>query len=250
VFTDPADTPAAEAAVQRLRTAVHAVPDADALVGGQTAVRLDIEDTSRRDNRIIIPLVLAVVLLILVAVLRAVVAPLLLIASVVLSLAAAVGVSTLIFDHAFGFGGADTNYVLLVFVFLVVFGTDYNIFLMTRIREEAVARSTRWAAIRGVAATGGVITSAGLVLAGTFAALTLLPAVSFVEIGFTVAFGVLLDTFLVRTALVPALTSDLGRWVWWPSALSRRAARRRGDAAPHGAARRHESPAASAPHAG
>ncbi|MEV4517235.1 MMPL family transporter [Dactylosporangium sp. NPDC049525] len=222
VLRDPSDSAAAREAIGRLRTAVHAVPGAQALVGGDTAVRLDIADASRSDNLLIIPLVLLVVFGVLAGLLRSLLAPLLLMATVVLSFGAALGVSALVFDHVFGFGGQDTLYLLFVFVFLVALGIDYNIFLMTRVREEALVAGTRRGVVAGLAATGGVITSAGLVLAGTFAALGTLPAVSFVEIGFTVAFGVLLDTFLVRTALVPALASDIGRAIWWPSALARR----------------------------
>ncbi len=221
VLRDPSDSAAARETIGRLRAAVHAVPDAGALVGGDTAVRLDIADASRSDNRLIIPLVLLVVFGVLAGLLRSLLAPLLLMATVVLSFGAALGVSAVVFEHAFGFGGQDTLYLLFVFVFLVALGIDYNIFLMTRVLEEAPVVGTRTGVVAGLAATGGVITSAGLVLAGTFAALATLPAVSFVEIGFTVAFGVLLDTFLVRTALVPALASDIGRAIWWPGALAR-----------------------------
>src|SRR5204863_3663771 len=122
-----------------------------------------------------------------------------------------------VFDHAFGFGGADSSLPLFVFVFLVALGIDYNIFLMTRVREEAVLRGTRRGAVIGLAATGGVITSAGLVLAGTFAALGTLPLVAFAEIGFAVALGVILDTIVVRSILVTALNLDAGRHIWWPS---------------------------------
>src|SRR4030095_15820408 len=151
-----------------------------------------------------------------------VVAPLLLVATVVLSFAAALGVSALAFDHLFGFAGADPAFPLWTFVFLVALGTDYNIFLMTRVHEEAKTHGTRRGALIGLAATGGVITSAGIVLAGTFAALGTLPLVFITEIGFAVAFGVLLDPFVVRSVLVTALNLDVGRWIWWPSSLHRR----------------------------
>ena len=164
---------------------------------------------------------LLVVLVILGLLLRAIVAPLVLIATVVLSFGAALGVSALVFRHVFGFAGADTSFPLYVFVFLVALGIDYNIFLMTRVREEAQGSGTRTGALVGLAATGGVITSAGIVLAGTFAALGTLPLVAFAEIGFAVAFGVLLDTFIVRSVLVTALNLDIGRWMWWPSRLTR-----------------------------
>jgi len=149
------------------------------------------------------------------------VAPLVLIATVVLSFGAALGLSSLIFKHLFGFAGADTSVPLFVFVFLVALGIDYNIFLMTRVREESARSGTRRGALTGLAATGGVITSAGLVLAGTFAVLGTLPLVEFTEIGVAVALGVLLDTIVVRSVLVTALTLDIGRHIWWPSALAK-----------------------------
>ena len=198
---------------------MHAVPGADAKVGGMTAMTLDINVANRNDNRLIIPLVLLAVLLILAALLRSIVAPLILMGTVVLSFAAALGISALVFRHVLGFAGEDTSFPLYVFVFLVALGIDYNIFLMTRVREESAQHGTRRGALIGLAATGGVITSAGLVLAGTFAALASLPLVAFAEIGFAVAFGVLLDTLVVRSVLVTALNLDLGRWMWWPSKL-------------------------------
>ena len=194
---------------------------ADAKVGGGSAVNLDILRASRHDRNLVVPLVLVVVTIILGLVLRAIVSPLLLVATVVLSFAAALGVSTLAFDHLFGFAGADPSFPLWTFVFLVALGTDYNIFLMTRVHEESRRHGTRRGALIGLAATGGVITSAGIVLAGTFAALGTLPLVFVTEIGFAVAFGVLLDTFVVRSVLVTALNLDVGRWIWWPSHLAR-----------------------------
>jgi RND superfamily putative drug exporter len=161
-----------------------------------------------------------VVLVILVILLRALVAPLILTATVVLSFAAALGVSAFFFNHVFGFGGADTSFPLLVYVFLVALGIDYNIFLMTRVREEAHRRDARHGAITALAATGGVITSAGFVLAGTFAALATIRATLMTELGFAVAFGILLDTIVVRAVLVTALNLDVGRWMWWPSKLA------------------------------
>ncbi|SPT57196.1 MMPL family transporter [Actinomadura madurae] len=220
-LTAAPDSERAFTAVERARTAAHAVPGADALVGGTSAVTLDINDASHRDQNAVIPLVLVVVLAILGLLLRAVVAPLILVATVVLSYAAALGVSALVFNHVFGFASADPSFPLWAFVFLVALGTDYNIFLMTRVHEEAKRHGTRRGALIGLAATGGVITSAGAVLAGTFAALGSLPLVFVAELGFTVAFGVLLDTFIVRSVLVTALNLDLGRHMWWPSALSR-----------------------------
>ena len=153
--------------------------------------------------------------------LRAIVAPLLLVATVLLSFGTALGVSSLAFQHLFGWPGEDSSLPLFVFVFLVALGIDYNIFLMTRIREEAELLGTRRGTLAGLSATGGVITSAGVVLAGTFAALGTLPLVAFAEIGLAIAFGVILDTIVVRSILVTALNLDFGRHIWWPSRLSK-----------------------------
>ncbi|MGZ4505532.1 MAG: MMPL family transporter, partial [Nocardioidaceae bacterium] len=215
------DSTAAQNTVDRVRARIHQVTGADAKAGGNTAIVLDTLRAATNDNRIIIPLVLLVVLLILGLLLRAVVAPLLLVATVVLSYGAALGLSALAFRHIFGFAGADSSLPLFVFVFLVALGIDYNIFLMTRVHEEAKQVGSRRGALIGLAATGGVITSAGLVLAGTFAVLGTLPLVAFAEIGIAVALGVLLDTVIVRSVLVTALNLDLGPRMWWPSALSR-----------------------------
>jgi len=216
-LTVPPDGQAAYATIDRVRATVHAVPGAHALVGGNTAVNLDIARAATHDNKLLLPLILVVVFVILAILLRALVAPLILTATVVLSFAAALGVSAFFFNHVFGFGGADNSFPLLVYVFLVALGIDYNIFLMTRVREEAHRRDTRHGAITGLAATGGVITSAGFVLAGTFAAL---PSTFTTELGFAVAFGILLDTIVVRSVLVTALNLDVGRWMWWPSKLA------------------------------
>ncbi|MFF4275502.1 MMPL family transporter [Streptomyces sp. NPDC001536] len=220
-MTDPADSEAAKQTVERVRDAVHAVPDADAQVGGGTASLLDMDKATTHDNILIIPLVLIVVMLILCALLRALIAPLLLIGTVILSFAAALGISALAFRYLFDYAGETTDFPLFVFVFLVALGIDYNIFLTTRIREEAARQGTRPGVVTGLAATGAVITSAGLVLAGTFAALGTLPMVAFAEIGFAVALGVLLDTFIVRSVLVTALFLDVGPRVWWPHRLAK-----------------------------
>ena len=220
-LTSAPDSQAAYDTIDRARAALHAVPGADALVGGNTAVNLDVQRAAAHDRNLIIPIILAVVFVILGLLLRALVAPIMLIATVVLSFAAALGVSALFFNHVFNFGGADTSFPLFVFVFLVALGIDYNIFLMTRVREEAQRHGARTGALTGLAATGGVITSAGCVLAGTFAVLGTLPVTFLTELGFAVAFGVLLDTIVVRSVLVTALNLDLGRWVWWPSRLAR-----------------------------
>lgn len=208
--------------IDRVRDAVHAVPGADALVGGSTAVTLDMERAAWRDSQIVIPVTLLAVLLILILLLRAVVAPLVLMGTVVLSYGAALGASALVFRHLFGFEGADAQLPLFVFTFLVALGIDYNIFLMTRVREETQRLGHQRGSLVGLAATGGVITSAGLVLAGTFAVMGSLPLTTFVEIGFAVAFGVLLDTIIVRSVLVTALNLDVGRVMWWPSRLAQR----------------------------
>jgi RND superfamily putative drug exporter len=216
------DAPSSAAAmrtVERTRTGVHRIDGADAQVGGTTAIMLDTQKAAARDAKLIMPIVLIVVFLILALLLRAIVAPLLLMATVVLSFGAALGVSSLVFDHVFHFAGAEASFPLLTFVFLVALGIDYNIFLVTRVREEALLHGTRRGALTGLSATGGVITSAGLVLAGTFAAMASLPLVFAAELGFAVAFGVLLDTLIVRSVLVTALTLDVDRWMWWPSKL-------------------------------
>jgi len=221
-LTTPPDSRAAFATIDKVRAAVHAIPGAKAMVGGDTAISVDIQRATSRDREVIIPLILAAVFLILGLLLRALVAPVMLIATVVLSFAATLGVSALMFNHVFGFGGSETSFPLFVFVFLVALGIDYNIFLMTRVREETAKHGPRRGALTGLSATGGVITSAGAVLAGTFAALATLPLTFLAELGFAVAFGVLLDAIVVRSVLVTALNLDLGRWLWWPSALARR----------------------------
>jgi RND superfamily putative drug exporter len=214
------DSTAAYTTIDKARTALHAIPGANAKVGGGTAVNMDVEHYALRDRNLIIPLVLIVVMIILALLLRSIVAPLVLIGTVILSFGAALGISALVFKHLFGFAGADTSMPLFAFVFLVALGIDYNIFLMTRVREEARRSGTKQGALTALAATGGVITSAGLVLAGTFATLATLPLVILTEIGFCVAFGVLLDTIIVRSVLVTALNLDLGRHMWWPSRLA------------------------------
>jgi RND superfamily putative drug exporter len=223
-LTSAPDSQAAFSTIDRVRANVHAVPGADAMVGGNTAVTLDIARAADHDRNVIIPIILLLVFVILALLLRALVAPIMLIATVVLSFGAALGVSSLFFNHVFNYGNADNSFPLFVFVFLVALGIDYNIFLMTRVREEAGKHGPRHGALIGLAATGGVITSAGAVLAGTFAALSTLPVTFLAELGFAVAFGVLLDTLVVRSVLVTALNLDLGRWLWWPSRLYRQSA--------------------------
>ena len=217
-LTEAADSPEAEETVRALRTALHPL---GALVGGETAVAIDTNDASIHDRNLIIPVVLLVITLILMLLLRSVLAPLLLLATTVLSFGTAMGVSALVFNGVLDFPGADAAVPLYGFVFLVALGIDYNIFLMTRVREEALHRGTREGVLRGLRITGGVITSAGIVLAATFAALSVIPVLFLVQLAFIVAFGVLLDTFVVRSLLVPALVHDIGSTVWWPSRLSR-----------------------------
>lgn len=219
-LTDPADSLDAERTIERLRESVHAVPGADALVGGPTATDLDTKNTSTRDRTVIIPVVILVVFAILALLLRSLLAPLLLMGTVVLSFAATLGVSSLVFDHLLGLPGADPVVPLFAFVFLVALGIDYNIFLMTRAREEAMRVGTRRGALRALTVTGGVITSAGVVLAATFSALAVIPLLFLAQLAFIVAFGVLLDALLVRSLLVPALTVDIGQRIWWPSRLA------------------------------
>ncbi|MBD3925045.1 MMPL family transporter [Nocardioides cavernae] len=218
VNADISSTTAADI-VESSREAVHGVTGADALVGGGAAFYLDTKIASERDSWVIMPLVLAVVLLILIGLLRAVVAPVILIATVVLSFGAALGISALLFEYVFGFAGSDPGFPLFAFVFLVALGIDYNIFLMTRVREETVTYGTRKGSLIGLASTGGVITSAGIVLAATFLVLGSLPLVFLAELGVAVALGVMLDTLVVRSVLVTALNLDLGGKIWWPSKL-------------------------------
>jgi RND superfamily putative drug exporter len=220
-MAEPADGQAARQTVDRLRTELAAIPGADALVGGTTAVNLDVEASAAHDRDWVIPIVLAISFVILVLLLRALVAPLLLLGSVILSFLAALGVASFISQELFNRPTEDNSYPLFVFIFLVALGIDYNIFLMTRVREETRRSGTRPGILRGLTVTGGVITSAGCVLAATFAVLMTLPLTQFLQIGFAVAFGVLLDTLLVRTVLVPALCYDVGPRIWWPSGLDR-----------------------------
>ncbi|WP_354643691.1 MMPL family transporter [Kitasatospora camelliae] len=216
-LADPADSDAAVATVRHLRAAVHAVPEAHALVGGSTAQQDDTRDTARHDRTVIVPVVLLCILAVLVLLLRSLLAPLLVIATVALSYLATLGVSALVFPHLFGFTATDPSVPLYGYVFLVALGVDYNIFLMTRVREESLRLGTRAGVLRGLTATGGVITSAGVVLAATFAALGVVPLAFLAQIAFIVAFGVLLDTLLVRSLVVPALVHDLGDRTWWPA---------------------------------
>ncbi|MBB5939451.1 MMPL family transporter [Streptomyces zagrosensis] len=215
------DSAAAKDTIDALRDAVHAVEGADALVGGTTAQRLDTQRAAGRDLTTVIPIVLLVVLGVLCWLLRSLVAPLLLLATVVVSYLAALGTSHLLFTYVLDFAAMDWSTPLMGFVFLVALGIDYNVFLMTRVREETVRLGHTRGILAGLTSTGGVITSAGIVLAATFAVFAVLPLVTLAQLGVLVGVGVLLDTFLVRTVLVPALALDIGPTVWWPGALSR-----------------------------
>jgi RND superfamily putative drug exporter len=212
------DSVEAKETIPVLRDAVKQVNES-ILVGGQTAVGYDVDQSSRRDNRVIIPIVLVLIAIILGLLLRSIYAAALLLTTVVLSFAATLGVCALVFEHVFGFAGTDASFPLFAFVFLVALGIDYNIFLMTRVREESFKIGTRAGVIKGLTVTGGVITSAGIVLAATFGVLGVLPLVFLAELGFAVAFGVLLDTIVVRSLLVPALVREIGPKIWWPSKL-------------------------------
>ncbi|MCD9199793.1 MMPL family transporter [Aeromicrobium wangtongii] len=218
---DAAESAGETATIKDLRENVREVAGEDALVGGSSAEKLDEAETNKSDRNLVMPLILLVVLAILGLLLRAVVAPLVLVATVVVSYFGALGLCNLVFDHVFGFAGMESSVPLIGFLFLVALGVDYNIFLMSRVREEAVRHGTVEGTKRALATTGGVITSAGVVLAATFVVLASLPLVMLVEIGVLVAVGVLIDTLLVRSIVVPALTMSLGSRIWWPSRLWR-----------------------------
>jgi putative drug exporter of the RND superfamily len=218
VLKDPYDSSAARDTIVELRSAVHEKAPA-AEVGGQTAVDLDTLATAERDRELVIPLVLLVVLVLLALLLRSLLAAALLLATVVLSYAATIGVAAVLFNHVLGLPPADPSVPLYGFIFLVALGVDYNIFLMSRVREESKLHGTRQGVQRGLRVTGGVITSAGVVLAATFSALWVIPLVFLAQVAFIVAFGVLLDALVVRSVLVPAAALDLGHRLWWPSRL-------------------------------
>ena len=208
--------------IPAIREAVKSI-DESILVGGTTAVFFDTDVAARHDNRTVIPVVLLLITLILGLLLRSIVSAVLLLGTVVLSYFATLGVCALVFNHVFGFAGGDASFPLFAFIFLVALGIDYNIFLMTRVREESGKLGTRKGVIKGLTVTGSVITSAGIVLAATFGVLGILPLVFLAQLGFAVAFGVLLDTIIVRSILVPALVHEIGPKVWWPSKLSKSA---------------------------
>lgn len=219
-LTAAGDSLEAEETVRRLREDLNEL-NGQALVGGTTATQLDTNDTAQRDLLVIIPLVLIAITAILILLLRSVITPLILISTTVLSYLSALGISALVFNHLFDFPGADASVPLFGFMFLVALGVDYNIFLMTRAREETAEHGAKEGVLRSLVVTGGVITSAGIVLAVTFMALAVLPLMFMVQLAFLVAVGVFIDTFIVRTLQVPALCVELDRRIWWPSRLSR-----------------------------
>jgi RND superfamily putative drug exporter len=219
-LTDSPDSAKAIDNIPGIRKAAHEV-DPTSLVGGTSAVYYDIHQATRHDRNLIIPVILLLIALILGLLLRSILAAVLLLATVILSFLATLGACALVFHHIFHFAGEDSSFPLFAFVFLVALGIDYNIFLMTRVREESLKLGTRAGMIKGVTVTGGVITSAGIVLAATFTVLGILPLVFLAELGFAVSFGVLLDTLIVRSILVPALVHSIGAKTWWPSALSK-----------------------------
>jgi len=224
LIRDPYDTKSFSD-IADLRTQLAANPQIGkgaVLLGGSSAIEYDLREANVRDNWLIMPLVLLVVFVILALLLQALVLPLLLIGTVIVSFFAALGAGAMAFKWIFDFPGSDPSLLLLSFIFLVALGVDYNIFLMARTREETHTHGTRMGMLRGLAVTGSVITSAGIVLAGTFAVLGVLPLVFLTELGFVIAFGVLLDTLIVRSILVPALVFDVGKKIWWPSALAKR----------------------------
>lgn len=220
-MSDAPDGDSAEQTLRRLRTAVHAVPGSDSVVGGFTATNVDTANAADRDQQVIFPVVLAVILLCLAVLLRALLAPILLVLTVVLSFTATVGICVLIFRYLLNVPKVDPEFLLFAFVFLVALGVDYNVFLMSRVRQESERLGTRRGVLSALTVTGGVITSAGVVLAATFAALTVLPVRILVELGIALPVGLLIDTIVVRSLLVPALTHDIGRRIWWPSRLER-----------------------------
>lgn len=215
-LSDAADSEAAKQTIKTLRKSLHE-EDSTILVGGVTAAQIDTNDASNHDKKIIIPTILIAITIILMILLRSILAPILLLFTTVISFGATLGIAAYLFNNVWKFPGADPSVVLFGFVFLVALGIDYNIFLMTRVREESLKIGTKKGVIYGLVVTGGVITSAGIVLAATFAALAVIPILFLAQLAFIVAFGVLLDTTIVRSLLVPALVKDIGRTIWWPS---------------------------------
>jgi putative drug exporter of the RND superfamily len=210
------ESDAAFRTVERIRERLSDAPQAEALVGGPDAIGLDTANANSRDRFVVTPTVLFVVMVILVILLRGVVAPALMVGTTIISFHAALGAVAILFTWVLGYSGISDYVILLAFVFLITLGVDYNIFLMTRIREESARHDTSMATRRGLTATGGVITSAGVVLGATFLVLGVLPLIELLQLGIIVAFGVLLETTIVRSVVLPAMVMDLGERVWWP----------------------------------
>lgn len=223
-LTDPASSVEARETIGRLRDAVEDKYPSVAF-GGVSAIQLDTNNASAHDLKVVIPLILVAITAVLMLLLRAILAPIILLLTTVLSFGATIGIAALLFNNVWHFPGADPVVVIFGFVFLVALGIDYNIFLMTRVREETGKLGVQQGTLKALVVTGGVITSAGIVLAATFAALNVIPMLFMVEISFIVAFGVMLDTLVVRSLLVPALTLEIGKAMWWPSKLWRKGKR-------------------------
>ncbi len=217
VSDSPPASEEAFAVIEDLRGSLKDIPDAEALVGGSDAQALDTSDAAARDRLVVVPAILIVVLAVLLVLLRAIVAPLVLVGTTVLSALAALGIGSWVSLHIFGFPALDDNVPLFAFLFLVALGVDYTIFLVTRTREETPGHGTRSAIVRAVGATGGVITSAGIVLAAVFCVLGVLPLITLTQLGIIVGLGILLDTFVVRTLVIPALFTLIGPGIWWPN---------------------------------
>lgn len=220
-LSNPSSSSEAQTSIKQLRSDLSK-DNLSAQVGGISAIQLDTTTASDRDLMVILPLILIAISIVLMLLLRSIVAPLILVMTTVISFGATLGISALLFNHLWNFPGADPAVIIFGFVFLVALGIDYNIFLMTRVREETAKKGVREGTLHALVVTGGVITSAGVVLAATFAALYVIPILFLAQIAFIVAFGVLLDTLVVRSLLVPALTLEVGRKMWWPSKLSNR----------------------------
>jgi RND superfamily putative drug exporter len=216
VFDAESQSEEVYAMIRELREAVATVPNAEAVIGGLDAQALEVKEAYAHDQALVIPLILILVFLVLIVLLRSFVAPVLLLITVVASFFASMGAGWFLFVNVFGFPGLDLSVFLYSFLFLVALGVDYNIFLVTRAKEEAEKLGTRDGMVRALGATGGVITSAGILLAAVFAVLGVLPLVALAQIGVIVCIGVLLDTLLVRTVIVPALAFMTGKKFWWP----------------------------------
>lgn len=224
ISINPTASPYSKAAftyIASLRAKYSNVGLHDVNVGGDQAIQYDYKNIALRDDAVLIPLILLIVGIILGLLLRSIVAPILLLITVICSFAGSFGICTFIFQRLFHFQGMDPSLPIYIFLFVVALGVDYNIFLMDRSRQETIKRGTRDGMLHALRVTGGVITAAGLVLTGTFAALAQIPTVTLTEVGITIALGVLIDSFLVRSFLVPASVLMVGPKIWWPSSLSR-----------------------------